>query len=267
MSAGAAPVLLGPMDLAMGAILLVASSLLSIRLALGVQRPLLVAAARMMAQLVLVGLVLDKVLASSSAWLTALVVLVMLAAATHAVQARQQRGFAGRWALGLSGAVVGAITLGVTLLALNTALRPEPWHDARHLIPLTGIVLGAVMNAASLSLHDLFESVRRERPAIEARLALGHTRAQAFQSLARRAVLTGIMPNINQMTAAGIITLPGIMTGQILAGMDPLEAAKYQILLMLLLASGGLLASIAAIRLAIWRLSDARDRLRLDRLR
>ncbi|MEI2418090.1 iron export ABC transporter permease subunit FetB [Orrella sp. JC864] len=258
---------LQPWDLAAAAVLLLASAALSLRLALGVQRPLLLATARMVAQLLLVGLILDKVLALSSPWLTALVVAVMLAAATQAVQARQRRGLAGGWAVGMAGAVVGTITLGVTLLALHTALRPEPWHDARHLIPLTGIVLGAVMNAASLALHNLFETVRRERAAIEARLALGHAPAQAFAPLARQAVLTGILPTINQMTAAGIITLPGIMTGQILAGMDPLQAAKYQILLMLLLASGGLLAAVAAVRLALWRLGDARSRLRLDRLK
>jgi putative ABC transport system permease protein len=69
------------------------------------------------------------------------------------------------------------------------------------------------------------------------------------------------------MSAAGVVTLPGIMTGQILAGFDPVEAVKYQILLMFLLSGGSGLAALIASYLAAWRLTDDRQRLRLDRLR
>jgi len=75
-----------------------------------------------------------------------------------------------------------------------------------------------------------------------------------------------MIPIINQMSAAGVITLPGMMTGQILAGMDPLEAAKYQILLLFLLSGGAGLGALAAVYVAVWRITDERDRLRLDRL-
>jgi putative ABC transport system permease protein len=81
----------------------------------------------------------------------------------------------------------------------------------------------------------------------------------------RSALYNGLLPTLNQMAAAGIITLPGIMTGQILAGMDPLDAARYQILLMFLLAAAGFLAALGAVYLTVWRLTDSRDRLRLDR--
>ena len=77
---------------------------------------------------------------------------------------------------------------------------------------------------------------------------------------------SGMIPIINQMSAAGVITLPGMMTGQILAGMDPLEAAKYQILLLFLLSGGAGLGALAAVYVAAWRITDERDRLRLDRL-
>ena len=76
-----------------------------------------------------------------------------------------------------------------------------------------------------------------------------------------------MLPIINQMSAAGVVTLPGIMTGQILAGMDPVEAVKYQILLMFLLSGGSGLAAVSIAYLAAWRLTDSRQRLRLDRLR
>jgi UDP-glucose/iron transport system permease protein len=112
----------------------------------------------------------------------------------------------------------------------------------------------------------LLGSVRRERLAIEARLSLGHTYREAIAPLVREAIRRGLLPIINQMSAAGIVTLPGIMTGQILAGLDPLEAVKYQILLMFLLSGGSGLSALAVSYLAAWRLTDERERLRLDRL-
>ncbi len=87
-----------------------------------------------------------------------------------------------------------------------------------------------------------------------------------MRPLIASSVRRALLPMINQMSAAGIITLPGIMTGQILAGMDPLEAAKYQILLLFLLAGGSGLAAGATAWLAAGRLTDDRQRLRLDRL-
>ena len=106
----------------------------------------------------------------------------------------------------------------------------------------------------------------RERAAIEAQLALGASFSRAMRGLIRTSVRRALLPIINQMSAAGVVTLPGIMTGQILAGMDPLEAAKYQILLIFLLSGGSGLAAVAVVYLAAMRLTDDRQRLRIDRL-
>jgi putative ABC transport system permease protein len=108
--------------------------------------------------------------------------------------------------------------------------------------------------------------VRQGRAAIEAQLALGTPFRRAMALHTRAAIRRGLIPVINQMTAAGLITLPGIMTGQILGGMDPLEAAKYQILLLFLLTFAGGLAAAGSVLLATRALGDERQRLRLDRL-
>src|SRR5262249_38230283 len=97
-------------------------------------------------------------------------------------------------------------------------------------------------------------------------LCLGASFFHAMRGLIRDSVRRALLPIINQMSAAGIVTLPGIMTGQILAGMDPLEAAKYQILLIFLLSGGSGLASVAVVYLAALRLTDARQGLRIHRL-
>ncbi len=260
------PIDLSAADLAAAACLVLASAGLSVLLSLNVHRPMLVAATRMVVQLILVGLVLRWLFATGSAWWTALAVLVMLGAASREVGARSSRRLAGWWQIGLGAATVAAATLSVAVVALTTALRPSPWYDARHAIPLVGIILGTVMNAGSLALNALYATLARERPAIEARLALGATRGEAMRDVIRQATMAGVIPTINQMAAAGIITMPGIMTGQVLAGMDPLAAARYQILLMFLLASAGFLGAVLAVQGAARRLSDDRHRLRLDRL-
>jgi putative ABC transport system permease protein len=261
------PVVLSLPELTLAALLIVAAAALSFALRLGLQRTLLVASLRLVLQLALVGFFLRQVFALSSPWLTALVVVAMLGAAAFEVGSRQKRRLAGFWHYGIGGGSVALATLGIALFALAGSLRPQPWSDARHAIPLVGIILGTAMNAASLALNLVFASLQRERAAIEAQLALGVDRHRALRGVIRSALYNGLLPTLNQMAAAGIITLPGIMTGQILAGMDPLDAARYQILLMFLLAAAGFLAALGAVYLTVWRLTDSRDRLRLDRLR
>jgi putative ABC transport system permease protein len=152
------------------------------------------------------------------------------------------------------------------VLALMTAIQPRPWYDPRYAIPLMGIVLGSVLNSASLGLDSFFEGVTTGRARIEARLALGATIHQALAELTRSSIRRGMIPIVNQMSAAGVITLPGIMTGQLLAGMDPIEAAKYQILLLFLLTGAGGLAAAGAVYMAARSMTDERQRLRSDRL-
>jgi len=106
----------------------------------------------------------------------------------------------------------------------------------------------------------------RERAAIEARIAQGATRIEAFGTVLRRALNTAITPLLNVMSVAGIVSLPGMMTGQILAGANPAEAAKYQIMIMFVLTGASGLGAFAAAFGGVLLLTDARHRLRLDRL-
>jgi putative ABC transport system permease protein len=122
------------------------------------------------------------------------------------------------------------------------------------------------MTGISLGLNSLLGNAIRERIAIEARLALGHDIRAALGGIVREAMRTGLIPIINAMAAAGVVSLPGMMTGQILAGVPPVEAVKYQILIMFLIAGGTALGLLCAVYGSAWRLTDSRQRLRLDRL-
>jgi putative ABC transport system permease protein len=254
------------LDLVIASLLVLLSAGISFALRLNLQRQVLWAAVRTVVQLLLVGQILRIVFAHAAPWLTALVVAVMMALAAREVAARPKARLTGHGNGWVGTLAVASTTLITALFILSTALRPEPWYDPRYTIALVGIVLGSVLNAASLALDGMLSGVRRERLGIEARLALGATVHQAFASLLRESVRRGIVPSINQMSAAGIITLPGIMTGQIIAGMDPVDAAKYQILLMFLLCGASGMAAMGAAYGAMRRLTDERGRLRLDRL-
>jgi putative ABC transport system permease protein len=261
------PINLTPADLAIASSLVLVCAALSLGLSLRVHGALLLAATRMVAQLLLVGFVLRVVFQLSNPWLTLLVVAFMAGAATYEVGARQEHRLPPPWQFITGGGATVLATATITILALMTALRPEPWYNAREALPLTGIILGNVMNAVSLALDSFFATVRRERAAIEARLTLGSSRYGALQAISAQAVRTALIPTINVMSAAGVITMPGIMTGQLLAGMDPIGAAKYQILLMFLIVGGNCLGAFAAVHFAILHITDRRDRLRLDLLR
>ena len=154
----------------------------------------------------------------------------------------------------------------VTVLALTTQIKPDPWYDPRYALPLLGMILGNTMNGVALGLNALITGAVREKSAVEARLALGHDIRTAMSGIVREAVRTGLIPIINAMAAAGIVSLPGMMTGQILAGIPPVEAVKYQILIMFLIAGGTGLGLLSAVYGGVYRLSDNRHRLRLDRL-
>src|SRR5690606_8758770 len=97
-------------------------------------------------------------------------------------------------------------TVLVSALALSTALREAEWLDAQHTIPLVGIILGTVMNSTSLALNTMLTSVQRERRAIEARLSLGADGKLALREVRISAAHNGLIPVVNQMAGAGIIT-------------------------------------------------------------
>ena len=253
-------------DLALAACFLFLNGALSIWLNLGLGRELAVAAIRMIVQLSLVGLVLKAVFAIASPWLTLLIAVIMCGFAGREIMARQDDRLKGIWGWSI-GAV--AMTTGaaiVTVIALTSQIQADPWWQPRFALPLFGMILGNVMTGTSLGLHTLTGDLKRDRATVEAQLLLGANRWTATAPVVRCALKNGFMPIINSMSAIGIVFLPGMMTGQILAGVDPQQAVKYQLLIMFLIAGATGLGVLLAVFGMTWRLTDSRDRLRLDRL-
>jgi len=220
----------------------------------------------MVVQLALVSLVLTTLFSVVSPLWTGLAAMVMVLFAGHEAAQRQERRLSGWWSYGLGTSCMMVASVVVTLFALLTALQPTPGYDPRYAIPLLGMILGNCMTGVGLGLNRLTTSLTSRRAAVEAQLMLGAPRQVATAPVTREAVRSALMPVINSMAATGVVSLPGMMTGQILGGVPPAEAVKYQILVMFLIAGGTGLGAVTAVLGAVYLITDGRHRLRLDRL-
>lgn len=253
-------------DLAIAGLLVILNAALSLRLALRLERQLLIATARMLVQLSLLGLVLKALFSYVSPLFTGLAALAMILFAGREVLARQERRLKGWWGYGVGTSGILFAGTVVTVFALATQVQPDPWYHPRYALPLLGMILGNTMTGVALGLSTLSTLVGRDRVAIEAQLSLGAKIFDAMRPVMRESIRSGLMPIVNSMSATGLVFLPGMMTGQILSGVEPFDAIKYQILIMFLIAGGTGLGLVTAVYATAARLSDARHRLRIDRL-
>lgn len=258
---------LGALDLALASLLVLLLSGLIVALRLGLARETLVAAARTVVQLLLVGLVLEAVFAKSGLGWIAVIALAMLLVAAREVTARPKRPFRGAWGFGLGSLSLFISTFSITLLALVVVIGNDPWYRPQYAIPLLGMLLGNTLTGVALAVDRLTDGAWQRRAEIEGRLMLGQSWREAVAGIRRDAARAGMIPVINAMAVAGVVSLPGTMTGQILAGAPPIEAVKYQILINFLIAAGTGFGVVAAVWGGAMRLFDARERLRLDRVK
>ncbi|MGM0783162.1 MAG: ABC transporter permease [Pseudomonadota bacterium] len=257
---------LGWWQLAAAALLVVALAGCTAWARLGMSRSLLIAAARTVIQLALVGLVLEALFAAEALHWVVLMAVGMLLIAGREVMARQKRRLLGGWAFGIGTVSMFLSSFSVAVLTLTVIIGPEPWYRPQYAIPLLGMMLGNTMTGVALALDRLTDTAWRQRGVIENRLMLGQRWQEAIGDIRREAMRSGLMPMINAMAAAGVVSLPGMMTGQILAGSPPALAVKYQILVMFTITLGTGFGTLAAVSAGSRRLFDGRERLRLDRL-
>jgi putative ABC transport system permease protein len=138
----------------------------------------------------------------------------------------------------------------VLAIVVGLIVRPDPWYDPRYVIPLGGMILGNAMTGAALAVERFTAEVRAGRLEIETALCLGATARQAADRAVRAAIHAALVPTINGMMIVGVVQLPGMMTGQILAGAPPLQAVRYQVVVMYMLAAAAALTSMSAALLA-----------------
>ncbi len=259
---GALP--LGPMQLAVAALLVLAAAGVSVLLRLKLELKLAVASVRTVVQLLLVGYVLAWVFRIESPWVLFGVLLVMTGAAGRAAVTRSSRSIAGAQ----MGAFVTLVLTGLvtTFTVTGVIIGVEPWYHAQYVIPLLGMVLGNSLTGVSLALDGLLSDLDEQRDRVEMELALGATRWEAARDPLREAVRRGMIPILNSMTVVGIVSLPGMMTGQILQGADPLAAVKYQIVVMFMIAAATSLGAMGVALFVFSRLFNERHQLRAEQI-
>ena len=255
------------LDLIIAATLVLLLGLVQILVGLGLFKTLAFNSVRMVVQLLLVGLILQAVFTAANVWWVVLIALVMLTLAGYEVTARQKRPIRGLRGYTIGLLAMSGTALVITLIALFVIIQTDPWYEPQYAIPLLGMILGNTMTGIGLALNHLTQGAWNQRAELEGRLILGHDLAAATRELRTESMRAGMIPTLNMLAAAGVISLPGMMTGQILAGVPPVEAVKYQIMIMFLIAAATGFGALVAVQLGAKRLFDQRERLRLDRLK
>jgi uncharacterized protein (TIGR00245 family) len=222
---------------------------------LGLTREIGVAAARAAVQLVAAGALLRILfqrtsLFGAAGWVTGMVVIA------GQVAGRRGPGLPQARVAATSGVATSTVFTLVTLLA-GRVIAPH----TRVIVPVGGMIVSSAMLAAGGALRRLDDEVRQSRPAIEARLSLGQSGREAILPLQRSALRTALIPAIDSTKVVGLISLPGAMTGLILAGVSPLTAIRYQIVVMYMQLASTALAALVAVRVAEDSLFDDAQRL------
>ena len=213
---------------------------------LGLELNLVTATGRTILQLLVLGYVLDFIFALNNVWGVLAILAVILTVA--AIVAKNRISPKIPQVLPL---VWGAILISTAVTVIYTnflIIQPERWYEPRYVIPLAGIVLGNAMNAAAIAGERLVSTMNSQSVEIETHLSLGATPQQAVSQYRKEAIRAAFLPTLNQMMLMGMVAIPGITTGQLIAGIRPIDAVSYEIVIIFMVAASNLLTTILITR-------------------
>ena len=257
---------LSNLQVALAALLILVNGLVSVSLRLRLEKTLVIASVRTVVQLSLVGLVLSWVFDVDRLSVVVMIASVMTLVAGIAAANRSKRQFPGIRLIATTSVWSSAWLLTGYVLIVVFQDLPK-WYEPQYAIPLLGMVLGNTLNGISVGLSTLTEALVRSRDRTETLIALGATRWEAAAEPMREAVRTGMIPIINSMMVVGLVSLPGMMTGQVISGMDPAQAVRYQIVIMFLIAGATAWGTVSVVVLSVRRLFDADHRFKSEMIR
>jgi putative ABC transport system permease protein len=231
---------------------------------LGIARSVIVGTIRTFVQLMVVGYVLQFVFDLSKWYWVILMLAVMVAVATRTAAAREESSRPGRTLA--AGAAIGLGVVVTMATVVGLVIRIRPWYTPQILIPVSGMVIGNTMNAVALTTTRFTSELGLRKAEVEAALALGATSAQASARPFRSAVKSALIPTLNALMVVGLVQLPGMMSGQIIAGVLSVQAVRYQIVVMYMIACGAAVGSLVAASLVRKQVFTARHQLRSEYL-
>ena len=204
---------------------------------------------RMSLQLALVGIYLKTLFTLNNPWLNGLWILVMLIVADITILKRA--GLKARYfALATFTAIASSILFSTAYLVI-LVIQPTHFYDARYIVPFAGMILGNCLQGNVIALERFYSALRKNENEYATFLMLGATRWEAVQPYFREAIKAAINPTIASMGTMGLVSLPGMMTGQILGGSEPWLAVKYQIAIMICIFTSTTIASIINLKLSL----------------
>lgn len=133
------------------------------------------------------------------------------------------------------------VAVGYTILVV---IRPTNWHQPQYLLACAGISLGYLLNNTAVAGERLIGEIDRHQAEIETRLSLGATSAQAIESYRQVAIKSALLPTIDTLMVAGLVTIPGFLAGELMTSVQPVNAAGYQIVVMLMVMAGNTISTI-----------------------
>lgn len=262
--ATAGPYHISVLAVGLGACLIIVNAAISFSLSLGLELQLIIATIRCVIQLTILGYILVPIFTTPYWFIVILYALLMGVVGAWEATSRPNHTFKGMFLQVLSCTVVtSGIFIGYALVVL---VRTNPWWEPQYFIPMLGMLLGNCVSGMSVGLSALLEDLVTGKDKLELLLTLGATRWEAGRETIARCLKLALTPILNQMSVVGIVSIPGMMTGQILGGTNPAQAARYQMLVMFLIAATTGTGSLLAVFATYASIVDDEHRLRPERL-
>jgi len=228
--------------------------LISVWQKLGLERDIAIGTIRSAVQLLLVGYVLQFIFNTSNPLFITMILVLMISIASYNA-AKRGTGLKGIiWRIMIAITSTELLMMGLLLGFRIIEATPQ------YIIPISGMTIGNAMVVSGLLLNQMRREVESSRGEMETLLSLGATARQAIQDVMKRSVKSSMIPTIDGMKTVGLVQLPGMMTGMIIAGANPIEAVRYQILIVFAFASSAAVTSIILSLLSykLWFTKDLR---------
>jgi putative ABC transport system permease protein len=227
-------------------------------------KDLIIATVRCFAQLMLVGYILMAIFGADRwYWIILALIVMTLVAGVESVRREQKKS---PLTFTIVTGIIFLSTILVMLFAVTFIIRIDTWYNPQYIIPMMGMLIGNAMNGASLLVNRLRSELAGNRETIEAKLALGADKKTAAKKYITEAIKAAMIPSINSLMIVGLVSLPGMMTGQIIAGASPLDAVKYQIAIMYMITTANTLTIFIIASLLYRQYFTANHQIREDLL-
>jgi len=235
------------LNVAVTTLLVIAAGICSLLLKLRLEKDIVTGTIRAFVQLFLLGYVLKTVFALNNPFIVFLLFSMMIYFAASIISGRVKERSVPYFLPVLASMFLSYIV--INTFVMTVIIQVKPWYKPVYFIPIGGMIIGNSMNALAIAIHIWFETLKKERDRIGLYLSLGATPEESTSENFKSAIKSGMIPSINALMSVGVVSIPGMMTGQILAGVSPLIAIKYQIVIMLLLVGSTALSTVFAMHI------------------